>query len=764
VWYKRAWVRKLRNRLIVMLLIGLVLFLMYRNAAHDHAGPSDYNPVKAAQFMKDLALNNDKPQTETMSYGGVTWYKMAEQSAGSLWMEPGLGQIAVKTSKGEVWLSNPSQEDQTKDETKGIWKNNESSPFLLTYMDKEKQIEETANVLDTKAAIAWKTIPNGVGIRYSMDKLGFVLYIEFTYDDKGFVVHVPQEGVTEGNQNQIINLSVLPFFGATMSNKDGFLFVPDRSGGLIEFDKKRADLTVAYDYPIYGNDQAVPLDQYNRDDIVYPVFGMKRGDQGFISIVEEGETKANVVAMPGALKTAFNHVYTKFKWRNYYAQQQGLNKENTKNMYETYLNASPLTIRYLFLEQGATDYVAMAKQYRTYLMEKNQLITKEQPEDPPLILEFVLAASEQPSPLGAKVIVVSTISEVQAIVDDLYASGIHQMRVGLRGWMIGGFSGALPKRFPVESKIGGDAALKVLQKDLQGKQIPLNLEDDLMVGVNKLGNGFSVKSDAVRQISGKVMKNYQNGDYYNSALYYYLMNPERMVNHYLLKAIKGWKDLSITGVTIVDEYGDGLYSDYNKSHLIDRKKTMSLFNNMYDKIRADLGWVATTKPYAFTVGHVDYMLEFPTDSNYDLIVSEQVPFYPIVLHGLIGYSSHAGNLRTDPQTQFLRNIEYGTLPYFTLTAGDVRDLRRTNYASLISGQYKLLKQEILMEYQDFKATGKGVWNQLIAGHRKLADGVYETSYGNGTRILVNYNELAFQGSGYEVKGMSYLVLKGGDTK
>jgi hypothetical protein len=62
------------------------------------------------------------------------------------------------------------------------------------------------------------------------------------------------------------------------------------------------------------------------------------------------------------------------------------------------------------------------------------------------------------------------------------------------------------------------------------------------------------------------------------------------------------------------------------------------------------------------------------------------------------------------------------------------------------------------------ATGKGVWNQLIAGHRKLADGVYETSYGNGTRILVNYNELAFQGSGYEVKGMSYLVLKGGDTK
>lgn len=764
MWYKRVWVKKLRNRMLVVLIISLVLFLVYRNAANEQLGANEYNPAAAHQFMQDLVMSTGKPQSEAMNYGGSTWYKMVDHSSGSLWMDPILGQIAIKTGNNEIWLSNPTLEDQANDKTKGIWKSNESSPFLFTYMDKEKQIEETANVWDTKAIVTWKAIPNGVGIRYTMDKLAITLYMEYTYDEAGFVVHVPQEGVTEGEQYHVINLSVLPFFGATMSDKDGYLFVPDRSGGLINFDSKRADLTMPYDFPIYGEDRAVPVDQYFRDDIVYPVFGMKNGDRGFISIVEEGETKANVVAMPAALKTSFHNVYAKFKWRSYYVQQQGLNEENTKNMYEVYLNASPITIRYLFLEQGETDYVAMAKQYRQYLMEKHPLKLKEQPENPPLILEFVLAASEQPTPLGAKVVVVSTFSEVEAIVADLYASGVHHMRVALRGWMNGGFIGSVPDRFPVESKVGGAAGLKALMKSLQEKQIPLSLEDDLMVGVNKLGNGFSVKADAVRQISGKVMKSYQNGDNYNAALYYYLINPDRMVNHYLPKAIKGWKNLGITGVAIVDEYGDGLYSDYNKSQLSDRKKTMGVYNSMYDQIRAELGWVATTMPYAFSVGHVDYMYGFPIDSNYDLIVSEQVPFYPIVLHGLIGYSSKAANLRTDPQTQFLRNIEYGTLPYFTLTARDVRELRRTNYSPLISGEYSLLKQEILREYQDFVATGKGVWNQLIEDHSKLAEGVYQTSYGNGTRIVVNYNELPYQGGSFEVKGMSYLVLKGGGAQ
>ncbi|BBH20320.1 hypothetical protein Back11_16650 [Paenibacillus baekrokdamisoli] len=764
MWYKQPWFKKLRNRAIAVFVIALVLFLIYRNVGGQQAVLSSYHADKANQYMQALTLSSESPKTESMSYDGSTWYLMSKQSSGSLWMEPSLGQIAVKTSSGFVWLSSPSKEDQMKDTTKGLWKNNENSPFLLTYIEKEKQIEETVNVVDSGAKIAWQSINNGVGIRYSMTKLGFELYVEYTFDDNGFVVHVPENGVIEGNQNQIINLSVLPFFGATLSHEDGYLFVPDRSGGLIKFDQHRADLTIPYDFPVYGYDQSIPMDQFYREDIDYPVFGMKRGDQGFISIIEEGNTKANIVGMPALLKTDFNNVYAKFKWRNFYAQQQGLNEDNTKKIYEVNLNASPLTIRYQFLEQGDTDYVAMAKKYRSYLIDKLHLTTKPGPEDPPLMLDFIMAASEQPTPLGAKVVVVTTFSQVQAIVDDLYASGVHQMRVSLRGWQNGGYAGSLPKRFPVESALGGNAGLKDLQADLQKKQIPLSLDDDLMVGINKLGNGFSIKSDTVRQIGGKVIKNYQNGDYYNAALYYYLISPKRVVEKYLPKAMSGWKKLSITGVNLIDENGDGLFSDYNKSNFTDRQAAAAYMNQIYDTIHNEIGWVATNKPYSFTIGHVDHMYDFPVGSNYDLIISEQVPFYSIVLHGLVSYASKSSNLRLDPQTEFLRDIEYGTLPYFTLTDGDVRDLRRTQYAPLISGQYTLLKKEILAEYQNFVAAGKGVWNQLIEGHRQVTAGVYETSYENGIRIVVNYNEQPYQGEGYEVKGLSYTVLSGGDKK
>ncbi len=50
---------------------------------------------------------------------------------------------------------------------------------------------------------------------------------------------------------------------------------------------------------------------------------------------------------------------------------------------------------------------------------------------------------------------------------------------------------------------------------------------------------------------------------------------------------------------------------------------------------------------------------------------------------------------------------------------------------------------------------------MIVGHRSLAAGVYETTYDNGKRIVVNYNESPYHGSGYEVEARDFAVVHGG---
>ncbi|MBP3962184.1 DUF5696 domain-containing protein [Paenibacillus lignilyticus] len=763
MWLKKPWVRKLRNRLIVLAVIALALLWMYRHEAPAVTSISNYSGADAAAFMSKLSMSGDAPTTEQMSYGGATWYKMSEQRAGSLWLDPAAGQIAVKTAVGEMWLSNPSKEDQEQDPTKGQWKKNAASPILVNYYNLDTKAEETANTIDSEAVITWKPIENGVGVRYEMKQLGISVYLEYVMAQDGFVVHLPQEGVTEGAQFQVVSLSVLPFFGAALDDGQGYLFVPDGPGGLITFGKKRAALTLPYDYPVYGRDWSIPAvdNSYFRESINYPVFGMKRGDQGFISVIEQGEATANIVAMPSQLKTSFNNVYAKFKYRNHYFLQKGLDPNNVNSVYEKALNVSSFTMRYLFLEKDASDYVGMAKRYRTYLADTRKLTAGNAAGAPPLTLDFIMAASEQPTPLGASVVVVSTFDEVKKIVDDLYAEGIHSMRVNLRGWQKGGFAGSIPDRFPIDGKLGGRSGFLALQKHLKEKGIPLVLNDDLKIGIDSFGSGFSPKKDGVRQITGKVVKFYQNGDFYNQALYYYTINPWKVFEDYLPGMIKDWQGLSVGGVALMDEYGDGLFSDYMPGRTSNRSETAALTNQTLDLLRSKLGWAGTSNPFAFSIGHADMFYNLPLDYNYDLAIDERVPFYPMALHGLVAYTSGSGTLRTDPGTEFLRELEYGALPYYVVTAGDIRDLSRTTYSGYVSGQYQLVKSQMVSEYKAFAATGGDVWNSYMDGHRKLADGVYETSYENGTRIIVNYNEQAYASvDGVKVKANNYAVIRG----
>ncbi len=755
--------RKLIFPVSLIAVLGLIALYILMSGESRKASFGNYTHERAEAFFSELAFESGKPAGEEMKSGNTTWYQVSgNTNAGSLWFEPERGLIAVKDQSGKMWYGNPTDEALAADQVKGLWRSNLMSPFIFRFLKENSRLPELTNTFDHQTKVQWRNINNGVGVRYTMEDLGLSFYFEYQMNDKGFQFHMPELGILEEKENQIVTVEPLPFFGAASAGENGYLFVPDGPGGLIHFNKERPSIVGAYDQPVYGDDEAIfPIGNwFPRDSIAFPVYGLKREDSAYIAIIEEGEFKANILASPAGIQTAFNHVYAKFNLRRPYRQPTGLNK--SVDAYESKLAVEPIQIRYELLGKEQADYVGMAKAYRGYLENKAGAVKLDgKTGKPPLYLDIIMAATE-PGPVGDKTVVATTFDQVGEIADKLHQKGIMSLEVGVGGWMPGGYQGSLPKRFPIESAVGGVEGLKKLADQMKEKGIKLIMHDIYAQATNKVGNGFSPLNDAARQVNGTAIKWENDGDWFSKATYFYRPSALNMKSN-LDEALKTYEKLPIDGISL-DELGGIIYSDFSKSKPYDRKMTAEVYKQMLDDARETAGYVSTTGAFAYVLGHVDHIQAIPTVYNYDLIIDEQIPFYPIALHGLVTYTSTAGNIRTNPVTEYLRTIEYGALPYFAVTDADPRDLKLTNYVYLFSSKFDALESTIVKEYEDLSSAFDGVWGSFIENHRKVADGVFETTYENRRRIWVNYNAVPFTSEGHTVKAQSFEVVEQGESR
>ena len=91
-----------------------------------------------------------------------------------------------------------------------------------------------------------------------------------------------------------------------------------------------------------------------------------------------------------------------------------------------------------------------------------------------------------------------------------------------------------------------------------------------------------------------------------------------------------------------------------------------------------------------------------TSSNY-FITDENVPFYQMVVHGSIPYSSDPGNLSYDLRYHVLKWVEYGCMPYFELTFQKSINLKNTEYSRLFTSYYSQWNDVIADVYNELNS-------------------------------------------------------------
>jgi hypothetical protein len=119
-------------------------------------------------------------------------------------------------------------------------------------------------------------------------------------------------------------------------------------------------------------------------------------------------------------------------------------------------------------------------------------------------------------------------------------------------------------------------------------------------------------------------------------------------------------------------------------------------------------------------------------------------------------------LSGDYVRHYLKGIEYGAEPSFLLTYESSRELLQTGSSSrFYSTNYLDWTEEMVTLYKRYNETLGKVRQETITGHEQLAENVFQTTYSNGTRIVVNYNVGPYVSKGLYVNGQDFLVRGGG---
>ncbi|MGX1832182.1 DUF5696 domain-containing protein [Paenibacillus taichungensis] len=677
-------------------------------------------------------------------YQGERW-KPAAQADGyaiavdndqyALYVNPLNTQIYVLDKRsGYRWTSNPTEVELADESVKGQLLDNLQSPFVLTHVRTQGADQTVRETLNSKAPGLETTMirdMKGLQIQYWFPdkRIGFAIQYELT--ESGLKVKVPAAGIREEGDHVLFSMDVLPHFGAAMANEDGYLFVPDGPGGLIRYDTAKASLSKGYIHQMYGQELTnagnINLMVQNRENIAYPVFGLKRGDHAYVAVMRKGEDSANVVAMAPGQRSSFYNVYSSQIYREEYLYRMSRLATPSKAIQKQKLDLDR-EVEYRFLNGEQASYIGMASAYRDYLQESGQLGEALQPvEHVPLYLKL-MGGNYEKAFGRVQYVATTTFDQATEIVERLQQQGVASLKTIFYGWQNEGDYN-MEKRFPIESSLGGETGAKSFVASMKKSGIDVAFQEDFLWVDSE--SSFSGKTDAIRGIDGTA---YNIDGWYLAKPVYTAVSAA--------KTIDKLKDIGVNGIHY-SGLGEILVHDYELSGIRTREYTKTVYNGLLDYTRKELGSATVERGNAYVLGSTDFIDGMASSSSYDFMIDETVPFYPIVLHGNVPYTFEAGNLRDDEDTEFLKAIEYGALPSFFVTHDDSRKLKNTPVYGLYSSRFDKWESRIVEEYGRFDSLSD-LYSLRIVNHEQISDERYMTTYENGTRVIVDYAAKSFK--------------------
>lgn len=737
--------------------LNATLTLTYYNAARNSATMNNYDmSIEKGQFTAE-SIENGIRYTYTLadldSATGIVPLQITEERLQTLVLDK-LDKKDARTVKAKFRLKD------------GVYKLNEKAQSSKVGMGKLNKLFEQAGYTADDYAVDMSETDE-------KENISFTIPIEYRLTENGLSVSVPTKEIEEKGGAVISRIRVLPFFGAAGTDADGYMFVPDGSGALINLNNGCKN--AAYSQNIYGIDpvvQSYVVTEYTEDARI-PVFGMKNGDSAFLGRITGGDALAIVNADVSGKLNSYNYVYPEFCVREIELLNMFGVSGNQADVpvLENDIYDENLTVCYSFLSGDEADYSGMAKCYRSQPIKEGVLKETNDTGDIPLYLDVLGGVETKKHVMGVPytgISAMTTYEEAEKILEEFYGEDITKIRMNYEGWFNGGIYHDVADKIKLVKKVGSKKDFEHLSDVLEEnggalygnvsfQKVPYTSKrfNDVLEA-SKYYSGYVVELGAVNPAT---MRQTSTLNWYDE-LAYYMISP-KFLSRYVDKFTDKITNYEISGICLRD-LSNVLVSDKKRTELIDRQAAKQIVEAQYGKLAATEKTLMEEGGNAYTFGYVSDIIDAPVEYSQFYIIDEQVPFYQMVIHGSIDYSGEALNLRDADidDALLLTYIEYGCAPRFTFSWEDSSVMKYTSSADQYSTCYQTWMSDAVNVYQTINGALNQVQGAAMIHHEVTEGGLVRTEYDNGVSIYINKTDKSITEDGVTVDAMSYQV-KGG---
>ena len=666
---------------------------------------------------------------------------VAENDKFALWANLATTKITLYQKDNDTYFTSVPETLEEED-IKNSAKFQLSSLLTFRYSDRDSNAYNSQNSFAgsvRKGDYRAQQIENGVRFDFYFDNEGFLIPLEITLTQTGIKATVPLKDIRERSDRILLTgVTVLPNFGAARADTEGYMLLPDGSGVLADFSTRN----FSYSQRIYGKDYAVVSSTSSGSSQIarMPIYGIKRGNGAFLSVISSGAARAYVEANAPTTKSPYATVAARFVYREVMTVEvsQKTFESTQVNVFESNpCSLDAFTVEYLLCEEAS--YISMADSYREYLQEHGMAYLTE-PRDA-LYVDLIGGVECQQSVLGIpvnRVLPVTDYASATEILRKLQQAGVDNLQVSYHYWQQGGAEGKLTTTLDAESALGNKRGLKQFLQYCQQEEIPLYLALNL-TDMRKSQPGFLKTYAAAQSVRSEPVIAY---DYYLSTFQQktdgrplYLLSPAKISDavEKVLPNLDNWSVAGYNAGTLANK----IYSDMGPRS-IDRGAAEAIMKAALSSLATESKLqLSAANAYAFP--YADTITDVPLYTSGYLIETCSVPFYSMVMHGLAYMSSGDINGYLDSEQALLRALEAGVGLKYAFGWENVAELSDTAISEYGYIEADRWLDHATQQYQALHEFLSAVSDRTMSVHILISKDVRYSEFDNGMGVYVNYS-------------------------
>ena len=622
----------------------------------------------------------------------------------------------------------------------------------IDYYNHELEADNSASAYQDaveNGGVAYEAIDNGFKVTFTFTDLNLSIPLQVVLEGDHVNAKVDTKAIEyDPTKLSLLQVHILPYFGAvSYTNKKGYALIPDGCGALI-YATNNKENAPAYQKPVFGKD--ITIDATDYEGVTLPCFGVSAGKDSLLAVIGEDSADAYINCENYGQATMYTHPWASFKTTVDFEYALVSDYYSTRVFEQGGIKADTLSVDYYPISGKQSGYVEMASKYRELIFSAEQ--RKAAKVEAALYLDLYASVTKVRSILGFKGNyddVITSTEDVEKLIKKLAELDVDSTVVRYSAWNKQENTGHAVDDIKWNKAIG-DVAELVEKLAAQGSKVYPAV--NRVMTYDKSSNILHTMSGVTRDPASRMIMFPDRYLTTSKTGESYILNYDKLAGN--LSALLDNADGKMTNLGLSD-VANMLYSDFSEGD----KKRPAFVSMITEKLAAfaEENSLLLDAPNSYAAVYADEIINLPTSSTGNMMLDEDVPFLQLVYSGVIRYSTEALNMQGSPKASFLKGLEYGSMPCYSWIGDEGSALINTELDYLYSADSDFWMDTATEQYAVVRELVEKTEGSVIVGHEQLADGVYATTYENGVRVLVNYNDTAYKADGVTVSAMGYVI-------